>query len=638
MSSPEELPYFDSGENIVPTIHVKDLAKIVKQLLVKKPEKKYIFAIDYTKDCKSKDLISSISRGVGTGKTTSIPSNENFIKNLNFNNLTDHHIDPEKYKSNNLNLILTENELNWQVYLSQDVMLKRSKLFDPNDFTWHCQDFNKSIPVLLKEFCKYRQLRPLKIVLNCEDEYKRCVYADNLAKFYNIPIININTIINMLSLNEEDLDEEELFMYKKYLASIKKLEEYKNNGPDETDPTFNDEEILFDVLKNLLVDNQCLNRGYVLEGIPSNKEQVQRLYNKKIEIKNEGDDDMDNIDNDMDMDIDMDMDNEEHEDSEKGDDKNLDNSKKDADGNDDLGDKSNIKNDIADKSMNNKNDKVNMNDMSEDEEKEMEEVKEKPKEESIFIDKQDQIDEEERQAKIQAELEAKSKKKNKKKKEVKKRIKLKKFKQVFMKKLLPESVITIGFKNSSSGDKSLNDTQDTSINFNLQEKDFEDQTNIKIKNPFWEVEDFYQQQKIEVLNVIADKNQDEVMEIMRIYIEREGRPYNYFNENEKKIHEKRNKLLETKKDLRNKINQKEEQIMKEEETVKKDLFWEKMNKRIADIRKDKEEILSNNEKTRKFLLLNIMPILTKGMLEVCKIDPIDPIDYLADYLFEKSTG
>ena len=39
-----------------------------------------------------------------------------------------------------------------------------------------------------------------------------------------------------------------------------------------------------------------------------------------------------------------------------------------------------------------------------------------------------------------------------------------------------------------------------------------------------------------------------------------------------------------------------------------------------------------------FVIVNIMPTLTKGLLEVCKINPIDPIDYLADFLFTNSTG
>lgn len=70
-----------------------------------------------------------------------------------------------------------------------------------------------------------------------------------------------------------------------------------------------------------------------------------------------------------------------------------------------------------------------------------------------------------------------------------------------------------------------------------------------------------------------------------------------------------------------------------------------MEKRIEQIRKDKSVLKKlENEKNRKFLLLNIMPTLTRGLLEVCKINPIDPIDYLvrvkfnmqADFLFKNS--
>ena len=63
-----------------------------------------------------------------------------------------------------------------------------------------------------------------------------------------------------------------------------------------------------------------------------------------------------------------------------------------------------------------------------------------------------------------------------------------------------------------------------------------------------------------------------------------------------------------------------------------------MLNRIEEIQFEKEELENHTDgiPVRKFLLLNIMPILTKGMLEVCKINPIDPIDYLADFLFKNS--
>ena len=39
--------------------------------------------------------------------------------------------------------------------------------------------------------------------------------------------------------------------------------------------------------------------------------------------------------------------------------------------------------------------------------------------------------------------------------------------------------------------------------------------------------------------MISTKNEDEMLENMRIYIERHGRPYNYYIEDEKKILNKR---------------------------------------------------------------------------------------------------
>eukprot|EP01006_Ploeotia_vitrea_P028510 TRINITY_DN61185_c0_g1_i1.p1 TRINITY_DN61185_c0_g1~~TRINITY_DN61185_c0_g1_i1.p1 ORF type:complete len:223 (-),score=54.03 TRINITY_DN61185_c0_g1_i1:68-736(-) len=36
---------------------------------------------------------------------------------------------------------------------------------------------------------------------------------------------------------------------------------------------------------------------------------------------------------------------------------------------------------------------------------------------------------------------------------------------------------------------------------------------------------------------------------------------------------------------------------------------------------------------KKYLMDNILPVLTKGLIEVCEVRPEDPIDYLADWLF-----
>jgi adenylate kinase len=39
---------------------------------------------------------------------------------------------------------------------------------------------------------------------------------------------------------------------------------------------------------------------------------------------------------------------------------------------------------------------------------------------------------------------------------------------------------------------------------------------------------------------------------------------------------------------------------------------------------------------RQFLMKAIIPVLTEGMIDVWRVGPTDPVDYLAEYIFKKS--
>jgi adenylate kinase len=69
---PRALPYLGTGENRIPTIHVKDLAKMVKFVIENKPESRYLFGIDRTPEPTQKHLIEAISRGVGSGEVVEV--------------------------------------------------------------------------------------------------------------------------------------------------------------------------------------------------------------------------------------------------------------------------------------------------------------------------------------------------------------------------------------------------------------------------------------------------------------------------------------------------------------------------------------------------------------------------------------
>ncbi|TPX48909.1 adenylate kinase [Synchytrium endobioticum] len=61
------------------------------------------------------------------------------------------------------------------------------------------------------------------------------------------------------------------------------------------------------------------------------------------------------------------------------------------------------------------------------------------------------------------------------------------------------------------------------------------------------------------------------------------------------------------------------------------------NARLEEIRKQEQEVLeAQSVPLRNYLMKHVMPTLTTGLIEVCKVRPEDPIDYLAEFLFRQN--
>jgi adenylate kinase len=79
---------------------------------------------------------------------------------------------------------------------------------------------------------------------------------------------------------------------------------------------------------------------------------------------------------------------------------------------------------------------------------------------------------------------------------------------------------------------------------------------------------------------------------------------------------------------------------KQEEVVEQVLKKQKeaaTKQRLAQLRsKQKEDLDNGSQQIRQYLLDNLVPILTDGLLDICKRQPGDPVDSLAEYLFKRS--
>ncbi len=59
--------------------------------------------------------------------------------------------------------------------------------------------------------------------------------------------------------------------------------------------------------------------------------------------------------------------------------------------------------------------------------------------------------------------------------------------------------------------------------------------------------------------------------------------------------------------------------------------------RLEQIKEYERDVLDQkSQPIRQYLMDNLVPILTDGLLELCKRTPQDPVDYLAEYLFRRS--
>lgn len=203
------------GSNLVPSIHVIDLARLVKRIVVDNPkEHPYIFAIDRTNRPTQKRLVKSISKGIGTGlfqcdKEATPGTADDFLSiNLKMKSsdaLKDgevpedlpEHIDPEEYA------------------LAQK-------------FPWHCEKgIVKNIISLNNEFNTFRGLNPVKMFVTGPPASGKTYYSGELAKYYNIPQISVKQLSDA-ALAISLLDDEKIGEDEEKTAIKAKIEELRD--------------------------------------------------------------------------------------------------------------------------------------------------------------------------------------------------------------------------------------------------------------------------------------------------------------------------------------------------------------------------------------------------------------------------
>lgn len=220
LQNPTALPIVGAGKNYVPTVHVTDLARMVKKVFESKPEKQYIFGIDNTKNPRQKRLVQAISEGIGTGLVESIDI-------------------PPSFDAVHPTRTPLQLDLDWRKFLLMNIKARPSTLFvaadapvggeeeegdlgDEGDFKWYCKSgLAVNIQLVKEEFCKERNLKPFKVAILGKPFTGKSFYAKQLADHYNVPHIHARSVLNDI----ENFDKAKREEYEHRVSEKKRIAE-----------------------------------------------------------------------------------------------------------------------------------------------------------------------------------------------------------------------------------------------------------------------------------------------------------------------------------------------------------------------------------------------------------------------------
>ncbi|NWH84617.1 KAD7 kinase, partial [Aegithalos caudatus] len=264
------IPVFGDGDNVIPTIHIRDLAIVLQNVVDHRPDFQYILAVD-TSMHTLEELIKCISKNVGPGKIEKVPKENAF-----------------------LNKELTQTQLDM---LFVNLRMEPLCLKENFNIKWVAEEgLIENIAQVVTEYKQARGLLPLKIYVHGPPASGKSTIAKELCNHYKLHHVRTNDVISekIADLEQivakgldrvevevdggEDVQEEEgenVEAAKELLDAIKENME-KNKGRLS-------DEYLIEIVKDKLKSIPCRNQGYVLDGFPETYQQAMELFKEEEE-------------------------------------------------------------------------------------------------------------------------------------------------------------------------------------------------------------------------------------------------------------------------------------------------------------------------------------------------------------------
>nr|XP_019958624.1 PREDICTED: adenylate kinase 7-like [Paralichthys olivaceus] len=248
-----EIPVFGDGNNILPTIHIKDLASVIKKVIEHQPKPYYLLAVDYSNNT-MEEIVKTVASVLGPAKIKKKPIEEAFL----IQDLSITEID-----SMLVNLCMES------VYLKELLSIN-----------WLCESgLVDQIELVVEEYRQTRKLLPIRLCVLGPPAVGKSTVSKLICERYKLHHITLEETIsetiteleNTVKNSDVDAENEDSAAEAQELLHTLKDNMEQNGG-------LLDDELLVKVLKDKLMSNQCRNQGFVLDGLPKTYEQAKELF------------------------------------------------------------------------------------------------------------------------------------------------------------------------------------------------------------------------------------------------------------------------------------------------------------------------------------------------------------------------
>ncbi|CAI5697324.1 unnamed protein product [Oreochromis niloticus] len=146
---------------------------------------------------------------------------------------------------------------------------------------------------------------------------------------------------------------------------------------------------------------------------------------------------------------------------------------------------------------------------------------------------------------------------------------------------------------------------------------------------------FYEHDIIPLQFEISSSNEADCLSLMQKVIDIVGQPRNYGPSSQEVKEEERRKAAER---LRREAQERAEvERMEADEARDRAAHWAEWTKKLEEVRQQEEEELeATSGPMRDYLMEQVVPTLSRGLIECCRAQPQDPVDFLAEYLLKNN--